>query len=156
MLIIRKLGLILIATHQFEKARVTKFYTHRITHIYGSDLLLLASEVPNTPAHVLEPGASLAGVAGGNHLNPRPVQISLIDSSDHLLHKVLSRIKMPPVAQIYRRRRLMLFNSTRPTIQYRLQVPINPFVSGHYSTIKSASAYPLYWLSVIGNAKRIL
>jgi hypothetical protein len=96
----------------------------------NNNLLLLARKVPNAPAHILESGAALPGVAGGDHLDPRAVQVRLIYTRHHLLHKVLGGIKMPRLPQIHRRRLLIIFPRS-PTVQYGLQVPINPLIASH-------------------------
>jgi hypothetical protein len=57
-------------------------------------LLLLAREVPDPPAHVLEAGAALARVAGGDDLDPRPVEVALVDALDHLLDEVVRGVEV--------------------------------------------------------------
>lgn len=95
-------------------------------------LLLLPSEVPDAPAHVLEPGAPLPGVARRHHLDPRPVEVGLVDAGDDLLHEVLGRIEMATaVPHAHRRRHLLVIRDSPAAVQYRLQVPIDPFVSCH-------------------------
>lgn len=56
-------------------------------------LLLLAGEVPDAPAHVLEAGAALAGVAGGDDLDPCPVEVALVDALHHLLDEVVRGVE---------------------------------------------------------------
>lgn len=88
--------------------------------------------MPDSPAHVFEPAAPLSGIAGGDDLDPCPVEVRLIDAGHHLLHEVLGRIEMTPVPQIHRRRPL-IFNRRRPSpsIQNRFQIAIDPFVPSH-------------------------
>lgn len=90
--------------------------------------------MPDPPAHVLEPAAPLAGVAGGDDLDPCPVKVGLIDGGHHLLHEVLGRIEMTPLPQIDRRRRRrrpLIFDRRRPSIQNRLQITVDPLVPSH-------------------------
>lgn len=115
----------------------------------GGNLLLLAGEVPNAPAHVLEAGAALAAVAGGDHLNPRPVEVGLVDPGHHFLHEVLGRVevhRLPQVHRSRRRRRLaVLDRAAASAVQDGLQVTIDPLVARHLSHPKNSipSHHPL-------------
>lgn len=95
------------------------------------NLFFLAGEMPNAPAHVLQSWTPLPGVPGGNHLDPSPIQIGFINTCDHLFHKVLGGVEMPPISQSHRCR-LWLLNGRCPSWKYSLQVPINPFIPRHH------------------------
>lgn len=104
----------------------------------ATDLLLLAREMPDSPAHVLEARAPLPAVPCGDHLDPRPVEVGLIDAGHHLLHKVPGRIEVPRVPHAHRRRPpLLVGDRRRPAVQYRLQIPIDPFIPSHSFPIQS-------------------
>lgn len=98
----------------------------------SKNLLLLASEMPNPPTHILEPGAPLARVASGDDLQPCPMKVRFIDAANHFLDEVFRRIEMASIAQI-RRRGLLFFNGGRTSVQYRFQIAINPLVPSHFS-----------------------
>lgn len=99
----------------------------------GDHLLLLAGEMPDTPAHVLESGASLACIPSGNDLDPCPMKISLIDSGNHLLHEILRRIEMAALPQ-RDGRGLTVINGGGSTVENGLQVSVYPLVSRHSGT----------------------
>lgn len=86
--------------------------------------------MPYPPTHVLEPVAPLSGVPGGDHFDPRPVEVDLVHPAHHLLHEVPRRVEMPPLPHSHRRR-LWLVNGRRPAVQYRLQIPVDPLVPRH-------------------------
>lgn len=94
------------------------------------NLFLLSGEVPDPPAHVLEPGAALEGVAGGGCLDPRLVEIRLVHLAHHLVHEVPGRVEMRRHlvnGLLLLRRRY----GARPAVQYCLQVPVDPLVARH-------------------------
>jgi hypothetical protein len=101
-------------------------------------LLLLAREVPDPPAHVLEAGAALARVAGGDDLDPRPVEVALVDALDHLLDEVVRgvevHVRAAGAAAGGRRRPRVPAGGGRAAVEDRLQVPIDPLVARHRST----------------------
>ena len=41
----------------------------------SKNLFLLASEMPNPPTHILEPGAPFARIASGDDLQPCPMKV---------------------------------------------------------------------------------
>jgi hypothetical protein len=110
------------------------------------DLFLLAREVPDPPAHVLEPGAALPGVARGYDLDPRPVEVALVDALDHLLDEVVRGVEVHVRAAGARPLRRRRPRHRRPwvpaaaasaaarrgaAVEDRLQVPIDPLVPRH-------------------------
>jgi hypothetical protein len=117
------------------------------------DLFLLAREVPDPPAHVLEPGAALPGVARGYDLDPRPVEVAFVDALDHLLDEVVRGVEVHVRAAGARRLRRRRPRHRRPgvpaaaaaaaaaaasasprrgaAVEDRLQVPIDPLVPRH-------------------------
>lgn len=114
----------------------------------GAHLLLLAGEVPNAPAHVFEARAALAAVAGGDHLNPCPVEVGLVDPGHHLLHEVLCRVEVSPLPEVHRsrcRHLAVLDSATSSAVQDGLQVAIYPLVARHIShanSIPPTSPFP--------------
>jgi hypothetical protein len=94
--------------------------------------------VPDPPAHVLEAGAALARVAGGDDLDPRPVEVALVDALDHLLDEVVRgvevHVRAAGAAAGGRRRPRVPAGGGRAAVEDRLQVPIDPLVARHRST----------------------
>ena len=63
-------------------------------------MFLLAGEVPDPPAHVLQPVAPLHEVVGCQCLDPRPAEFCLVDAAHHLVHEVTGRVEMPPLPSV--------------------------------------------------------
>ncbi|KAF7121453.1 hypothetical protein RHSIM_Rhsim13G0116100 [Rhododendron simsii] len=95
------------------------WYVLHLVELYA--LIGADCEMPNTPAHILKSGAPFPGIPSGDHLDPRPMQIGLIDTRHHLLHEVLGRIEISPLPQTDGRRLALILYCRRPAVQNRLQ-----------------------------------
>jgi len=99
------------------------------------DLLLLASEMPDSPTHILQPRVTFTRIASGYNFEPSPVKIGFIDTSHNFLNEVFSRIEILSItfSQIHRSLWFLLrfFNPLSLAVKNRLQIPIYPLVPRH-------------------------